>query len=169
MQDMSTKALVSIEEYLRTSYEDYDREYLDGEVVERPLPDYRHSRTQFRLCVLFGRLGERVPLYGCTELRSRVAATRVRIPDVSIYAGKEPTEWFPAEPPLIAIEIVSPDDRHQDLLAKLEEYRRWGARHVWLVHPHTRKLYVYDGALAEVPEFHLPEFDVTLTPDEIFG
>ena len=35
---MAAKALIPVEEYLRTSYEDLDREYVDGEVVERPMP-----------------------------------------------------------------------------------------------------------------------------------
>ena len=32
---MSTKALMSVEEYLRTSFDGSDCEYLDGEIVER--------------------------------------------------------------------------------------------------------------------------------------
>ena len=39
---MDTRSLMSVEEYLHTSFDDADREYLDGEVVERnmgELPD----------------------------------------------------------------------------------------------------------------------------------
>ena len=42
---MSTKSAVGIEEYLRTSFEGLDREYVDGEIVERPLPDQLHSKA----------------------------------------------------------------------------------------------------------------------------
>jgi Uma2 family endonuclease len=166
---MSTKTAVSIEEYLRTSYEDLDREYVDGEIVERTLPTNLHSKAQCRLAGILDRLGETLPLYGRVELRSRVSATRVRIPDVSAYTGVEPTDPVPSTPPLIAIEILSPDDRQSKLIAKLEEYREWGVRHLWLVNPQTRKLQVYDkGVLLEVDKFEVPEFDLHVTATEIF-
>jgi Uma2 family endonuclease len=167
--NMSTKTAISIEEYLRTSFEDLDREFVDGEVVERSLPDRLHSRTQFRLAGLLFKAGEAHPLYGQTEMRSRVAATRVRIPDVSVYAGEEPTERVPTQPPLVAIEILSPDDRHLAVMQKLEEYRAWGVRHIWLVDPERRRLQVYgSGSLSEVPALEIPEYDVRLTAADIF-
>jgi Uma2 family endonuclease len=166
---MSTKAAVSIEEYLRTSFEDLDREYVDGEIVERTLPTNLHSKAQCRLAGILDRLGETRPLYGRVELRSRVSATRVRIPDVSAYAGIEPTDPVPSAPPLIAIEILSPDDRQAKLIAKLEEYRQWGVRHLWLVNPQTRQLHVYEkGALREVDSFEVPEFELRVTATEVF-
>src|SRR2546425_11746683 len=108
--DMSTKSAISLEEYLKTSFDGLDREYVDGEIVERTLPDLLHSETQWRLSGLIWDLSKTLPFHGRTELRSRVAQTRVRIPDVSIYAGEEPTERVPTQPPLVAIEILSPDD-----------------------------------------------------------
>src|SRR5216683_1610706 len=120
---MSTKTAISIEEYLRTSYEDLDREYVDGEIVERSLPDQLHSKTQWRLSGLIWDFSKTLPFHGRTELRSRVGATRIRIPDLAIYAGAEPNAMVPTEPPLVAIEILSPDDRHSELMQKFEEYQ----------------------------------------------
>jgi len=167
---MSTKSAVSIEDYLRTSFEGLDREYVDGEIVERTLPDELHSKTQWRLSGLIWDLSKTLPFHGRTELRSRVRATRVRIPDVSIYAGSEPTEKVPSKPPLVAIEILSPDDRHSQVMQKLEEYSTWGVRHIWLVDPERRRLHVYaDGTLSEVTALTIPEFAVQLTAAQIFG
>lgn len=167
---MSTKSAVSIEDYLRTSFEGLDREYVDGEIVERTLPDFLHSTTQWRLSGLIWELSKTLPFHGCTELRSRVAASRVRIPDVSIYVGLKPTEKVPTKSPLVAIEILSPDDRYSELMRKFEEYSAWGVRHIWLVDPESRKLKVYsDGALSEVSALAIPEFDVQLTASQIFG
>lgn len=167
---MGPKTVVPVEEYLRMSFDGPDREYVDGEIVERSLPDNLHAETQWRLSGITYELSKRIPLHGRTELRSRVAATRIRIPDVSVYAGERPTEAVPSRPPLIAIEIVSPDDRHQNVLQKLEEYRVWGAPHVWLANPYTRQLHIYaDGVLRPVSEFKIPEYGVTISPDEIFG
>jgi Uma2 family endonuclease len=168
--DMSTKSAISIEDYLRTSFEGLDREYVDGEIVERALTDELQSKTQWRLSGLIWDLSKTLPFHGRTELRSRVRATRVRIPDVSIYAGAEPTERVPTKPPLVAIEILSPDDRHSELMRKFEEYSAWGVPHIWLVDPESRKLNVYaDGTLSEVSALIIPEFDVQLTGAGIFG
>jgi Uma2 family endonuclease len=167
--DMSTKTAISIEEYLRTSFEGLDREYVDGEIVERTLPTNWRSKTQCRLGRIFDTFGDTLPLYARTELRSRVSGTRVRIPDVSVYSGEEPADLVPVAPPLIAIEILSPDDRQSKLITKLEEYREWGVRHLWLVNPQTRKLHVYEkGVLREVDSFEVPEFELRVTATEIF-
>jgi Uma2 family endonuclease len=167
---MSTKSAVSLEEYLRTSFDNPDREYVDGEIVERPLPDLFHSKTHFRLAWLIGNLAQTRPFFGQVELRSRVGQTRVRIPDVSIYAGEEPTELVPTKPPFVAIEILSPDDRYSELMQKFKEYKTWGVRHVWLVDPQGRDLHIYaDGVLKEVAVLEIPEYDAQITSAEIFG
>jgi Uma2 family endonuclease len=36
----------------------------------------------------------------------------------------------PDTPPLIVVEILSPDDRLTEVREKLEEYRAWGVPHV---------------------------------------
>ncbi len=166
---MSSKVLVLMEEYLRTSYEGVDREYLDGEVVERSLPTYLHGKTQLRLGALFSRLSPECRLYPCAETRIRMGSVRVRVPDVAVFGGEEPDEAVPGHPPLIVIEILSPDDRHSEVHAKLEEYRRWGVLHVWLVDPQLRKLYVYNGGLREVAAFELADPAVKFTVAEVFG
>jgi Uma2 family endonuclease len=43
---MGAKTAISVEQYLHTSFPDLDREYRDGELVERTLPDYLHGKTQ---------------------------------------------------------------------------------------------------------------------------
>jgi Uncharacterized protein conserved in cyanobacteria len=167
---MSTKSAISIEEYLRTSFDGLDREYVDGEIVERALPDRLHSRTQFRLAGVIWDLAKTKPFHGRPELRSRVAATRIRIPDVSIYAGAEPTERVPTQPPLVAIEILSTEDRHADLMQKFEEYRAWGVAHIWLVDPERHTLHAYaEGSLTEIPALEIPAYDARITAAEIFG
>jgi hypothetical protein len=48
--DRSAGALISVEEYLNTSY-DPDVEYVDGALVERNVGDWLHSLTQRNLIV----------------------------------------------------------------------------------------------------------------------
>jgi len=164
---MGCHAITSVEEYLRTSFPDLDREYRDGELVERSLPDYLHSRTQVRLAAIFEALCKRFPIFACTELRMKVREGLYLIPDVSVFMGAKPPQ-IPDSPPLIAIEILSQDDRMAAVREKLEEYRAWGVKHVWLADPYQRRLYTCDAGLAEVASFRVPELDLEITPTEIF-
>jgi len=47
--------------------------------------------------------------------------------------------------PDLAIEVVSPSDRVNDLMDKLAEYFEVDVRTVWVVHPRQRLVYVYDS------------------------
>src|SRR5437870_4141377 len=142
--------MVSIEEYLRTSFEGLDREYVDGEIVARSPTEEPHSAAQWRLSGLFWDLSKTLPFYGYSGQRLRVGPTRVRVADVGIYANREPCESVPSQPPLVVIEIVSRNDRHLEVMQKLKEYSDWGVPHIWLVDPERRSLYVYaNGALSE--------------------
>ncbi len=75
---------------------------------------------------------------------------------------------MPDQPPFIAVEILSPDDRLNAVREKLEEYKSWGVPHVWLVDPHSRRMYTCEAGLTEVPSLRIPELDVEVTPSEIF-
>jgi len=43
--------LVSVEEYLNTSYPDGDREYVDGQIVERNVGEIDHAGLQTRIMI----------------------------------------------------------------------------------------------------------------------
>jgi Uma2 family endonuclease len=166
---VASKVQVPVEEYLRTSYDGPDREYLDGEVVERNVGNNPHSEAQWRLSIFFGELCKRYPVHGRPELRVRVGERRYRVIDLAVYTGERPSELVPSSPPLIAIEILSPDDRMAEMLDKLREYRRWGVRHVWLVDPEARVLYSFDeDGLRETSRLDLPEFSTELSREQVF-
>ena len=76
---MSVAALISIDEYLNTSYEP-DCDYVDGALQERNLGKFDHSRLQALLTAYFV---SRERLWGIctiTEQRIRVSGKRVRAP-----------------------------------------------------------------------------------------
>jgi len=167
---MDAKVQVAVEDYLKMSFEGPDAEYVDGEIVERAMPDILHGQVQSRLVEIFYEIKKRRPFHAVTEVRHRVGAARYRIPDVAVFAGQIPTERFPSTPPHIAIEILSPDDRFNDVLQKLNEYRAWGVPNIWLADPQTRRFLVYGaGGLSEVAEFRLADSGVVITPTEVFG
>jgi Uma2 family endonuclease len=165
---MGTKAALPVEEYLRTAFPDLDKEYRDGGLVERSLPDYLHSRTQGLLIMLLGALRTMFPVFVCPELRVQVRQGLVRIPDVSVFYPNEPQESVPATPPFVVIEILSPDDRMADMRNKLAEYRAWGVMHVWLVDPHSQRMYTCNAELVEVSMLRITELGLELKPADIF-
>jgi Uma2 family endonuclease len=165
---MGTKAALPVEEYLRTAFPDLDKEYRDGELVERSLPDYLHSRTQGLLIMLLGALRTMFPVFVCPELRVQVRPGLIRIPDVSVFYPNEPQERVPTTPPFVAIEVLSLDDRMTDVREKLAEYRAWGVAHVWLVDPHSKRFYTCDAGLVEVTTLNIPELSIEVTPADIF-
>jgi Uma2 family endonuclease len=164
---MGSATALSAEEYLRTSFPDLDREYRDGEIVERALPDYPHGKTQALLVALFLALAEQLSLHPCVETRMRVRPNRYLIPDVAVFHPDEP-ESVPQAPPLVAIEILSSDDRLSEVREKLEEYRTWGVPHVWLVDPRSRRFYKCDPGLTETSSLTVPELGIEITPHDLF-
>ena len=94
----------------------------------------------------------------------------VRIPDISIYEGEQPTSNPTITPPLIAFEIISRDDRYSDVLQKLEDYRQSGVVHIWVVDPWTAKLQAYSHAgLQTVEAFEIPNTDIRITLDSLLA
>lgn len=158
---------IPVEEYLHTSFPDLDREYLDGELVERSMPDFPHGQAQGSLFALFFALRKDLSLYPCVETRMRLRAGLYRIPDVAVF-WQSPPSAIPDSPPLIAIEVLSTDDRLSAVREKLQEYRAWGVGHVWLVDPHSRRLYTCDTGLTEVNSLTVPELNIEIGPDQIF-
>ena len=91
MAALPTSPLVSVEEYLNTSYEP-DVEYVDGVLVERNVGDWLHSLVQSNL--LFALRRKYPHLKVVAELRSRVRETRFRLPDISVLLAPPATRYL---------------------------------------------------------------------------
>jgi Uma2 family endonuclease len=63
LKKMGARTAISIEEYLHTSFPDLDREYRDGELLERTLPDYLHGKVQLIIGAFFLMLRKRLGIY----------------------------------------------------------------------------------------------------------
>ncbi len=162
---MSTATAVSVEEYLATSYE-FDPEYIGGELVERPMPTYGHARAQNRIGAAFET--PEAGLYAAPQVRVRVTPDRYRVPDIVIYADREPSADYPTETPFGVIEVLSPGDGLSELLDKFEDFASLGVSHLWLVDPEHRRISRYeDGSL--IRQATLEMRSVKLTPEAIFG
>jgi Uma2 family endonuclease len=78
------------------------------------------------------------------ELRIKVAATRYRVPDVTVLDRSYPIEQIITRPPLAVFEILSPEDRVQRLKLKLEDYRAMGIPEIWVIDPQDSTFYRYE-------------------------
>ena len=107
---MGTKAALSVEEYLHTSFPDLDKEYRDGKLVQRTLPNSLHGRTQLLLGAFFLAAAKSLSLWPSSETRMKVRTGVYLIPDIAVFYPDKPP-LIPETPPLVAIEIFSPDDR----------------------------------------------------------
>jgi Uma2 family endonuclease len=158
---MASGTPVSVAEYLRTRYRP-DVDYVDGELQQRNVGEKTHSKLERLLVEWFEKKG----LFAIHETRVQVAATRFRIPDVCVYADGEPEEEVFTRPPLLCIEILSPEDRVHRMQERIDDYLRFGVAQVWVIDPQTRRGWIYtaegmreakDGVMRTVaPPIELP-------------
>jgi Uma2 family endonuclease len=133
---MATALHIPLNEYLGISYRP-DREYVDGEIRERNVGKWEHARLQLVLGAWFFMHEKQWGITSSTEQRVRVSENRVRVPDVVVLtAGAQPDVL--SDPPLLVIEILSPDDSYSDTQERAQDYRAMGVETVWIIDPKTR-------------------------------
>jgi Uma2 family endonuclease len=136
---MAARTLISVEEYLSTSYRP-DCDYVDGEVVERNLGTRDHGWLQLAVAAYFFNRRRQWNVTVITELRIRVKPTRFRIPDVCVILG-DTDEQILTRPPFICIEVLSPKDRMKRVQERIDEYLEMGVPYVWVLNPDTKQAY----------------------------
>jgi len=105
-----------------------------------------------------------------TEQRVKVAADRVRIPDVTLVRPGALNEDVLTVAPLCVIEILSPDDTYSRTWEKAQDYRKMGIENIWLVDPGTRSGQgSTPNGWRETMKFEIPETLVRLSLEDIFS
>jgi Uma2 family endonuclease len=148
-------ATMTAEELLRLNIQDKRSELVRGKLVVREPAGFAHG-------VVASRIGAQVAGFVRTrELGLVVAAETgftlernpdtVRAPDVGFVHRDRVPDPLPrgyAEfAPDLAVEVLSPDDRPGEVLAKVADWLRAGTRLVWIVDPirGTARVYRADG------------------------
>lgn len=158
---MAVAAMVTLEEYLSTSY-DPDREYVDGRLIERNVGTNKHSFLQLHIAMALQAQGLRTYV----ELRFQVRGNRYRIPDVLALApGRKLRETWLRETPWIVVEIVSPDDRMGDVRTKLQDYFDAAVPNIWVVDPQTRTFTVHEPSRESTVSDRVETVDGTVSID----
>ena len=129
-------------------------ELVDGRIVPMSPTGHEHGYLESRLG---GRLeafvtGRQLGWVSCGEvgIYTRRNPDRVRGADV-VFVSRErlperPAKKFLEVAPELVVEIISPEDRWQDVRQKIEEYFAIGVTRVWIVEPENTTVLVYRSA-----------------------
>ena len=165
---MESGALVSIQEYLSTSY-DPDCDYVDGVIEERNWGENDHADLQSAVLVYFRSRQKEFGIYVVVEQRVQVSPTRFRVPDVCVMLGGRPKDQIFRTPPFMCIEILSPEDRLSRVQERMSDYLEFGVPYIWLLDPETRKAYRWtrEGML-EVNELRTEQPEIVAPLADLF-
>lgn len=162
--------LMTMEQYLKTSFHP-DVHFVDGEIEERNLGESDHGHLQGLLFSWFlarKATGVGIPVI---EQRIRVAASRVRICDVVVVSKAQFREQVTDTPPVICIEVLSPEDRLSRAEKVLADYWRMGVQNIWLLDPYRRAAHFYnaDGLhMAQDSVLRVTGTEIALNVDELY-
>lgn len=178
--DQTASVKMTLEEFL--NYDDgtdamYELE--DGELLLMPPESERNQRIAMFILVCLVQLG--IP---SSQLRMKTeivtTGSRVRVPDLVVFSeelatamqgAKRSTVMPEMPPPLLVVEVVSPNQSSRDYRYKRSEYAARGIPEYWIVDPiqeqvtvlewvegfYEEKVYVGDNAIASLvfPDLNL--------------
>lgn len=120
-------------------------EYIDGMVLQKPMPDRSHRKLIQVLSYFF-------ELYIRQAGGSGGPEGRVRLPDGSGFRLPDTAYWAPGRPddddsvPSVAVEVRSEDQTMAELRRKCRSFRSNGVDACWLIDPYARTVEVFEGA-----------------------
>jgi Uma2 family endonuclease len=156
MTIMTEPSLMTTEQMLAIPEDGMDRDLIKGRLREKPMTrrNRRHSRTTSRVAnAIENWLATRPRPRG--EVLSGEAGFRLRRkPDSTVgidvaYISAKTAKATPETaslvegPPVLAVEILSPSDTHEDVSDKVAEYLDSGVMLVWVLDPAFRTVTVY--------------------------
>jgi Uma2 family endonuclease len=157
-------------------------EYINGQIIQKPMPKGKHSRLQLRLCSTINDHTEPQQIAAAfPELRCSFGARSV-VPDVAVFhwsripfdtAGEVPDDFL--LPPDWIIEILSPEQSSNRVIGNILYCFEYGCQLGWLIEPSDRSILVLKPntppqLLRENNTLPvLPEIPLTITVATIFN
>ena len=123
--------------YIDTSR--YER--IEGQLMERPLPNRRHSEVQFNVTLL---LKQVVKQHGMKAYLEWTLGEEDKpehdwmTPDVLVSMPgelKESRIGHLLPPAFLVVEVLSPGQTIPQMMKKARRFLHWGVQHVWLIEP----------------------------------
>jgi len=147
---MATTAKLTVEEFLALPDTKPGSELINGEIVQKSMPNVAHMLIQQLLVLIVG-LFIRQNRLGISGTEGRCifgppGSERPLLPDF-LFVAREHLAGIELHGPIrrapdLAVEILSPDDRMTDVMDKLRFYLLNGVRLVWLIDPENRTVTV---------------------------
>lgn len=173
--------ILTLEEFLNLPETKPASEYIDGEIIPKPMPNARHSRLQGKLINVINEVTEAQQIaYAFPELRCTFGGRSI-IPDISVFRwdnialddNEEPLDNVLTAPDWM-IEILSPEQSPNRVTGNILHSLKHGCQLGWLVDPGDRSVIVFQPQ--QQPElFHqedkltvLEAIDLELTAKQIF-
>jgi Uma2 family endonuclease len=165
---MASSTLVSVEQYLASVYEP-DCEYVDGEIIERNMGELEHGGLQGLIVHWLLSRRKQLGIHVFPETRTQVLPTRYRVPDIAVTT-KRPSGRILREPPLLCIEILSPEDRASRMEDKIDDYLNFGVPYIWLIDPQRKCAWLYtrEGSRQQVSVLTTGNPRIELSLAELF-
>jgi Uma2 family endonuclease len=180
----TTTQTLTLEEFLQLPETEPASEYIDGNIIPKPMPQGEHSVLQTELPPAINLVVKPQQIARAfTELRCTFGGKSI-IPDVSVYLWNR----IPRKDnggvanvfsicPDWTIEILSPDQSQTKVTKNILHCLKYGTQMGWLIDPEERSVFVYlpdkstvvfDEADARLP---VPEFarDFHLTIEGLFN
>ncbi len=141
---------LTLEEFLQLPETKPIREYINGEIVDKPMPKGRHSRLQSKLCTVINQITEAEKIaYAFPELRCTFAERSI-VPDITIFEwknipfseeGEVPDDFKLA--PDWTIEILSPDQKSNKVIGNILHCLNHGTQLGWLIEPEDLSILIF--------------------------
>ena len=172
----------NLEEFLKLPETKPASEFINGEIIQKDMPQGEHSLLQVEVCEAINRVAKSQKIaYAFPELRCTFGGESI-IPDISVFRW----ERIPILPsgkianrfeihPDWAIEIVSPDQNHTKIISKLLHCSRNGTELGWLIDSQIETILVmFPGQKIELftGSTQLPVIagiDLQLTVEQVFS
>lgn len=149
MTQASSKPL-TLEDFLELPETKPASEFVDGKIIQKPMPKGKHSRLQHRLCSEINDSAEAQKIaYAFPELRCSFG-TRSVVSDIAVFywhriafdAEGEPEDDVSTYPDWV-IEILSPNQRPNRVIDNVVYCLNAGSQLGWLVDPEDRTVTIY--------------------------
>jgi Uma2 family endonuclease len=160
---------ITLEEFLQLPETKPASEYINGQVVQKPMPQGKHSQLQGKLVTAINQVVEdRKIALAFPELRCTFGGRSI-VPDVSVFAwNRIPVDdngdianVFPIYPDW-TIEILSPDQSPTKVTGNILHCLKNGCQMGWLIDPDERSLIIYP--LGQQPEVLQEEQEILPVP-----
>ena len=100
----------------------------------------------------------------------QITPTRFRVADVCLIPRDEHLDQILQRPPLVVIEVLSPEDRISRYQQRFADYRQMGVAHIWVVDPKTRHGYdCSEGSWIETMSFRVDNSPIAVDLKPIFA